>query len=54
MHALAILFAIKFKIIIVAAVVAFGAYYYAKFVAAKKCHADHYRDGAIHPIHDTT
>ncbi|XP_055319807.1 uncharacterized protein LOC129577201 [Sitodiplosis mosellana] len=54
LHALAILFAIKFKIIIVASIVAFGVYYYTKFVAAKKCHGDHYREGAIHPIHDTT
>lgn len=51
LNALAILFAIKFKIIIVAAVVAISVYYYTKLVAAKKCGAnEHYRDDvASHP-----
>ncbi|XP_031622464.1 uncharacterized protein LOC116340234 [Contarinia nasturtii] len=53
LHALGILFAIKFKIIIVASIIAFAVYYYAKFVAVKKCHGDHLREGSIYPLDST-
>lgn len=51
LNALAILFAIKFKIIIVASIIAAGVYYYTKFVAPKKCNGhEYFREGAVHPI----
>lgn len=51
LHALGILFAIKFKIIIVASIIAFAVYYYAKFISVKKCHGgDHLREGGIFPV----
>lgn len=49
LNALAVLFAIKFKIIIIASVIAFSVYYYTKFVAVKKCSGSLYRDGAVYP-----
>lgn len=52
LNALGILFAIKIKIIIVAVIIAVGAYYYLKVVQAKKaCHNDDfYREGAVYPM----
>lgn len=51
LNALAILFAIKFKIIIVFAIAAFAVFYYTKFLAIKKCHGnEYYREGSIYPM----
>lgn len=46
LNALAILVAIKFKIIIVASIIAISVYYYTKFVSAKKCAGGLLRDGS--------
>lgn len=52
MHALAILFVIKFKIIIVASIVAFGIYYYTKFLPHKRCGEDSLlRTGVVEPAY---
>lgn len=44
LHALAILYAIKVKVIIVAFIIALGIYYYAKIYLAKGCHSEVIRD----------
>lgn len=47
MHALAVLFVLKFKVIIIASIVAFGIFYYTKFL--KKCDNPLLRGGVIQP-----
>lgn len=50
LNALAILFAIKFKLLVVASIIAFSVYYYSKWIAVKKCRGHHdYREGGIYP-----
>lgn len=44
LHALAILYAIKVKIIVVAFIIALGIYYYSKIYLAKGCHTEVIRD----------
>lgn len=54
-HALAVLFVVKFKFILIAAIVAFSVYYYTKLVAAKKCEShDHLRDDTTYPAGPST
>lgn len=50
LNALAVLFAIKFKLLVVASIIAFTVYYYSKWNVAKKCRDHHgYREGAVYP-----
>lgn len=47
-HALAVLFFIKFKIFIIASIIAFSVYYYTKLAAAKKCAGEYIREGSTY------
>lgn len=47
-HALAVLFFIKFKIFIIASIIAFSVYYYTKLAAAKKCAGEYIREASTY------